>query len=158
MRILAAVVLALGLAGCGGTGDRDASSGERVERCVDRLVRSGPPDADTSENELRQYAELAYCGPFEEGGLLYDDGALEIGAHEWLVRSGSERCATADAGRSSTTVPCNELPEADGRRRIDCALLRHVRRSEVREYLEDLRSRGEVECDDRTPLGELGAP
>ena len=70
----------------------------------------------------------------------------------------SESCASAGPAQPSRTVPCDQLQAADGPRRIDCALLHHVRRSEVRKYLDDLRSRGKLECDDGTPLGELGAP
>jgi len=155
MRFLAAALLALGIAGCGGTDDADVSSAERVERCVERLIQGIPRDADTSEEELRFYVRTAYCRQFEDAGLVYDDGALEIGAQEWLDRSGSEECAQAGAAGSSTTVPCDE-PE--GRRTIDCALLRHVRMREAQEYVEDLQARGEVECDDGTPLVELGVP
>lgn len=151
-RIVAAGLLAASLAGCG---QNEASPAERVERCVDRLVESIPPTEGTSEDELRQYVELAYCGQFEQSGLVYDDGALEIGAQEWLDRSGTEECATAGSEGSSTTIPCEER---QGGRTIECALLRHVRKREAQEYLDDLRARGEIECDDGTPLAELGVP
>lgn len=155
MRVFAVLMLAVGIAGCGQSGDNDASSSERVDRCVERLVRNIPRDADTTEQELRQYVELAYCDQFEQAGFVYDDGALEIGAQEWLEQSGAEECATAG---SSTTVPCDELQAPEGRRTIDCALLHHVRKREAQEYLEEVQARGEIECDDGTPLDELGVP
>jgi hypothetical protein len=39
---------------------------------------------------------------------------------------------------------------------LDCALLHHVRAGEVRDYLERLRLESAVQCDDGTPLDELG--
>jgi len=172
MRCFAATgLVVLGLAGCGQGGEQSKSAGAatdaspaaaRIEKCVERFLlrvalESG---ARTSEHELRRYVETTYCERFESHGWVHDDGALSIGAQEWLETAGSEQCATATAGpgQASRTIPCEELRSRDAPRRIDCALLHHVRKSEVREYLENLRSQNELECDDGTPLEELGAP
>jgi hypothetical protein len=44
----------------------------------------------------------------------------------------------------------------EAKRILDCALLHHVRRSEVRDYVERLQREGAVECDDGAPLDDLG--
>ena len=95
-------------------------------------------------DEARAYVRRTYCEPFESRGWVYDDGALSIDAQTWLAEGGSEQCAS-EAG----PVPC---PES---RTIDCAMLHHVRRSEVRDYLA---RRPDVACDDGTPVEQLGVP
>jgi hypothetical protein len=87
---------------------------------------------------------------------VYDDGALSVNAQRWLARGGSEMCATATPGGKTTTIPC-EQPRA-GEEPIDCAVLRFVRRSEVRKYIAELQRRGSVRCDNGTPLAALGVP
>jgi len=164
-------LVVLGLVGCGQSGEpsksadatTDASpAATRIGKCVERfLLRVSPESgARTSEHELRRYVETTYCERFESHGWVYEDGALSIGAQTWLKTAGSEECATATAGpgQASKTIPCEELRPREAPRRIECALLHHVRKSEVREYLENLRSQNELECDDGTPLDELGAP
>jgi hypothetical protein len=108
---------------------------------------------DAHEQEARRYAEDTYCARFERNGWVYDDGALSIAAQEWLDNSG--RCATQTTADPARTVPCRQILRGDP---IDCALLHHVRRSEIKAYLADRRLHGRVRCDDGTPLDELGVP
>jgi hypothetical protein len=139
------------VSGCGTA--RSSTAEGRIERCVDRLIQH----ADTrklSVEVLRRYARTAYCARFEQRGWIYDDGALSIRVQTAI--KGQEACSIARPGESPQTVPCQELSQ--GRTRIECALLRYVRRSEVTAYLERLESKGGVECDDGTPLSELGVP
>jgi hypothetical protein len=104
-----------------------------------------------SEEAVRRYAEDTYCGEFERNGWIYEDGALSIAIQKWLKEGGT--CETASPGKPPRTIPCEEAGP------IDCALLHHVRRSEVTDYIEELRRRvGAVECDDGTPVQELGVP
>lgn len=165
MRSYAAfLLLAAGLSACGsGSGEaRDSApsaepdaAAARIESCVDRLLRRATtPEA--YEDEARRYARDTYCARFEENGWIYDDGVLSIGAHAWLEEGGT--CATGSEGQPIRTVPCEEL-DPPGTRRVVCALLHHVRRSEVQEYVERLqRKRSVIECDDGTPVEELGVP
>ena len=134
-----------------------ATASSPVERCTERLLRRVRPE-DAERAEARRYVRVTYCARFAERGWVYDDGTLSIAAHRWLEESGSEECASAAPGEPVETVPCEELEPAAGPRRIDCALLHHVRRSEVRSYLAQLRRERDVECDDGTPLAELGTP
>lgn len=137
VRTLVATALLVALAGCA-----SGAGGEpRVDRCVERLLA----DADAT-TEARRYARKTYCEPFASRGWVYEDGALSIGAQRWLEEGGSEQCASENAA----TVPCEDS------RVIDCALLHHVRRSEVRDYVARLRD--DVECDDGTPVEQLGVP
>ena len=140
MRIFVPTALVvLAFAGCGsGNGDQS-----RVERCTERLLGGAKGEAT---EEARAYVRRTYCGPFESRGWVYDDGALSIDAQKWLVEGGSEVCGS----EHSETVPCEES------RIIDCAILQHVRRREVRDYVAQLRR--DVECDDRTPVEQLGVP
>ena len=104
----------------------------------------------------RRYVERTYCGRFERRGWVHDDGTLSIDAHVWLVEGGSEECATAaEPGGRSRPVPCED--EGPGPETIECALLHHVPRTEVEEYVAELRRDREVTCDDGTPLGAIGA-
>jgi hypothetical protein len=102
---------------------------------------------------VREYLRHTYCEPFAKKGWVHADGTISIRAHEWLLGAGA--CEMVK-GEPPTTTACdprasNEAPL------LECALLHFVRRSEVRPYLEDLqRRRGKVECDDGTPLDELG--
>ena len=75
---------------------------------------------------------------------------LSIDAQEWLVKG--RTCATSRNGQPSRTVPCDELDT--GATTIDCGMLHYVRRSEVQEYLRHVAAK---QCDDGTPLDELGA-
>jgi hypothetical protein len=108
---------------------------------------------DSTEQEVRRYIETAYCAPFDKNGWVYEDGALSIAAQKWLDIGGS--CETiATEGEPAPTVSCKK---EDGPI-IECALLRVVRRSEVRSYIEKLRRDREVRCDDGTPVEGLGVP
>ena len=170
---IVAAVFALAVAGCAGTaGDaRDetgatseapASALSPVERCTERLLRTAEVDelSEPEKEGVRRYAERTYCAPFAERGWVYDDGTLSIEAHKWLEEGGQEECVSAtEPGEPAKTVPCEQFDERGSQMIGDCALLLHVRRSEVRDYLEQLRRRhGDVECEDGTPLAELGAP
>ena len=106
--------------------------------------------SNASKEEVRRYIETTYCGRFERNGWVYEDGALNIAVQKWLQES--ETCATASAGEPARTVPCQETGP------IECALLHHVRRSEVKAYIEELQRKGEVRCDDGTSVEELGVP
>ena len=143
---------AFALSGCA-SGTESSPSAARVERCVDRLLTNAPDDARSSD--VRRYARRTYCEPFERRGEIYDDGALSIGAYTWFERSA--KCASASEGEPPTTVPCEEL-DRPGPRRVECALLRHVRRSEVDAFLRRLERERPVACDDGTSPAGLGVP
>jgi len=150
-----ALLVILVLAGCGSGASQpkpSTAAASRVDKCVARLLRR-VDDKDLSKAAATQrYAETTYCAPFEKEGWIYDDGALSIDAHLYLVRGGS--CEEATGGEPLRTVPCSE----DTGPLLDCGILHHVRRSEVRKYVEELRqSRKVVHCDDGTPLDQLGA-
>lgn len=171
---IVAAALALALAGCGSSadeagddGEAPASAGVAVERCTERLLSDAELVELTAEEQeaVRSYTESTYCARFADRGWVYDDGALSIDAYTSLAEGGEEECAEAETERtpgegpagSGQTVPCDEV-DAGEDETIDCALLRHVRRSEVRAYLDELEERGRsVECDDGTPLADLGA-
>ena len=162
-RVVAIVIALVVVAACGGeqkNGPPESRGGEtasaRVERCTERFLRRARP-GDARPEEVRRYVEATYCAPFAKRGWVYEDGTLSIASQRWLEESGSEVCATAAPGRPAESVPCEAL-EGPGPRVIECALLHHVRRSEVRSYVAELRRENEVECDDGTPLAELGAP
>jgi hypothetical protein len=175
---IVAAVLAITLTGCGATagdggnepstiGEAAASTSVPVERCTERLLRNADLGelTEAEKEQARRYVRLTYCSRFADQGWVYDDGTLSIEAHKWLERGGEEECAHAEAtpegepSKPARTVPCEEL-DAGGPKMIgDCALLEHVRRSEVRAYLDQLQRRhGSVECEDGTPLAHLGAP
>jgi hypothetical protein len=159
VRISVAIALVvLTLAGCGSDSGEARGDQPRVERCVDRLLQGVRPEdlASTGTDEARRYVRVTYCARFESRGWVYDDGALSIAAHRWLEGSGSEECGTVREDGQSETVPCEELEPPEGPKLIDCAILRHVRRSEVRHYLAELRP--DVECDNGTPVEQLGVP
>ncbi|HVD09916.1 MAG TPA: hypothetical protein VNB88_04645 [Gaiellaceae bacterium] len=153
---MAIVALAAVLAGCGTTGaeqgDVAGSTGNaRIDKCVELLLSRSA--SDVNEQEVRAYARDTYCERFERNGWIYDDGALRIAAQDWLDHGGTEECVTGENGEPAQTVPC----DPDGGI-IDCALLHLVRRAEVRAYVAELQRDGQVQCDDGTPLAELGVP
>jgi len=156
---LAVVLAAVVLSGCGSSSDQEretAPSGHgesagaaRIERCVKRLLEHAEVRSASTEEGLRRYIRDTYCARFERRGWIYDDGALSIAVQTWLTCRPTER--------AHGQVPCD--PFLDRRtRRIECALLRYVRRSEVATYLNRLRNDGPVVCDDGSPLDELGVP
>jgi hypothetical protein len=156
--VLALVVLA----GCG-SDDRAAgeegaatASASATERCVDRILGGSDPAAveAAGDEATRAYIEETYCGRFAERGWVYDDGALSIEAFEWVEAGYDEDCGAADEEGSSQTVPCDEVPSGD--EPLQCGILRHVRNAEVEAYLAGLPD--DVECDNGTPLDELGVP
>jgi hypothetical protein len=148
---LAAAVL---VAGCGSSAERagEPTGASRVERCTERFLAR--LEEGSEREAARGYVEETYCGRFEQRGWIYDDGALSIDAY---TKSGTESCAQEEPGGAARTVPCDEL-EGDWPEVLDCALLRLVRRAEVREYVEELQRSREVRCDDGTSLAELGVP
>jgi len=161
---LAILLFAAALSACGsGSGDRrdeapstanrSPATISRIERCVDRLLQDATTRDASEEEEARRYARNTYCARFERKRWIYEDGALSIAAQTWLEEGA--RCATGGEGEPTRTVSCEEERRA-GVRTLDCALLHIVRRSEVRDYIERLRSNGAVECDDGTALDELG--
>lgn len=167
LRLVGIAVVALALAGCwtnddgrsAGEGTAGASAASRVDNCTDRLMVRAETDglSDAEQDEVRRYVQTTYCSRFAERGWVYDDGTLSIAAHTWVEEGGEEECARlTETGEE--TVPCEELGE-NPEDPIQCAILHHVRRSEVRHYVEDLRRRiPDAECDDGTPLDELGSP
>jgi hypothetical protein len=142
--LVTAALVVLTVAGCGS----ESSDQSRVERCTERLLSRGEGEAT---DEARAYVRRTYCGPFERRGWVYEDGALSIDTQKWLDEGGMEVCETAGAGGQSVTVPCEDESPT-----INCAMLHHVRRSEVREYVAQLPR--DVECDDGTPVEQLGVP
>jgi hypothetical protein len=162
----AMLIFAGALSACGsGSGERldearstvrrSPAAMSRIERCVDRLLQAATT-RDASKEEARRYVRNTYCARFEKEGWIYEDGALGIAAQRWL--DDGARCARAGEGEPTRTVSCEEERRAAGDRTLDCALLRVVRRSEVRDYIERIRSSGARECDDGSAFGELGIP
>ena len=163
---LTVLILATTVSACGsGNGGRRAetsssvhtlsAANSRLERCVDRLLQHAGSQDVPDKEIARRYVRRTYCARFERKGWVYKDGALRIAAQTWLDHGGT--CATAGAGEPARTVPC-EPERRGGLRIIECALLRVIRRSEVVDYIEQLRKEGPVECDDGTAIGELGVP
>jgi len=145
----AVLLLAATLSACS-----SGKANSRTERCVDRLMQHASTQGLPKE-VARTYVRRTYCARFEGKGWVYEDGALNIAAQSWLEHGRS--CATASPGEAARKVPCQ--PERRGGTRIiECALLRITRRSEVRDYIEQLRKKGPVECDDGTAVSELGVP
>ena len=156
-RLGIAVLLALVGGGCDPRGDDGAAS--RVDRCTERMLQRVEFEdfPEASRAQIEQYVEQTYCTEFESQGWLYDDGTVSIRAHLALVDDGSDECGVAAPGGAERTVPCEELDVAEAPLILDCAVLHHVPRREVEDYLRKLQRSGEVRCDDDTPLGELGA-
>ncbi len=147
-----ALLLVVSLAitvGCSFADEREAS---RVDRCVDRLLSRAEPETLTAERRpvLERYARETYCERFDREGWVYADGTLSIDVHRWLTAGGSEDCEGAEAGKPPRDVPCPPDPM------LECALLHHVPKAEVQAYLRELQRTRKVECDDGTPLDELG--
>jgi hypothetical protein len=103
----------------------------RVDACADRMLeRVRPADArNVSEDDLRRYVETTYCERFADNGWVYEDGTLKLAAYRWASSGGEDPV-------------------------LDCALLHHVRRDEVQAYVRRLDG---AECDDGTPVADLGA-
>ncbi len=166
---IAATVSALAIAGCGGTSgderdgasttaERQAPASSLVEKCTERFLERVP---EAERQATRHYVEVTYCSPFAERGWVYDDGTLSIEAYEWAEEGGEEECQLAvEPGEPARTVPCENFDERGPKLISDCnGLLRYVRRSDARAYVEQLRRRyGDVQCEDGTPLGALGTP
>jgi hypothetical protein len=154
-----AIAAILVVAGCssevdGASRDSAAERASRVERCTQRLLQrahGGPTE------EAERYVRVTYCEPFERRGWVYEDGTLSIDAHAHVANSGTRTCLSTKLGEPTRTVPCEELDRFARHRVLNCALLHLVARSQVRKYVEGLQQRGEVECDDGTPLDKLGA-
>lgn len=140
-----------------GAGEATPPDADKIERCTDRLLTNADDPRAAKANDARQYAERTYCSPFAERGWVYDDGALSINAYRWLTAAGSESCSSAEAGEPARTVPCDELAPPGQLEELDCALLHHVRKSEVAQFLSETRPRP-ARCDDGTPVIELGVP
>ena len=152
VRLVVVAALALPSAvGCAGGGEAVADPRGRVELCVDRLLSRS--DAGAQDARARRYVEMTYCRPFAVRGWVNDDGTVSIDAHRWVVSAGTAECAVAEAGKPAPTVDCDTFPRDE---MLDCALLHHVRKDEVRAYLDALPYK--VRCDDGTPLDELGVP
>jgi hypothetical protein len=109
-------------------------------------------DSQATQAQLRHYAEVTYCNRFAREGWVYEDGALSIDAQRWLARGAS--CAAGTEGGTTRTIPCEVVENGI----MDCAMLHFVRRREVRSYIAELERRGNVSCDDGTPLTALGVP
>ena len=161
---LAVLILAATVSACGsGNGGRRAetattaspsqAAASRIKRCVDRLLQH----ATTQNVAARRYVQNTYCARFEEKGWVYEDGALSIAAQTWLENGYACTAEAGGDGALTGTVPC-EPDRSGGVRILECALLHVVRKTEVSDYIDRLRTNGPVKCDDGTPLDELGVP
>jgi hypothetical protein len=146
---IAVVVLALMVAiGCDSTAKSEAGDSSLVSQCVHRMLARAEGEP---RRLVRDYLRRTYCEPFAKSGWVHSDGTLSIRAHEWMLGAG-----TCESVEGTTTLPCDSRAQQEAPL-LECGLLHFVRRSEVRPYLEDLqRRRGDVSCDDGTPLDELG--
>jgi hypothetical protein len=151
----AVLILAATVSACSLGIKASSAANTRVERCVDRLLQHARTPDSPNKEIARRYVRRTYCARFEDEGWVYEDGALSIAAQTWLERGGM--CATGGAGEPTRTVPC-EPERRGGVRIVERALLRVIRRSEVSDYIEQLRRKGPVECDDGTAISELGVP
>ncbi|MBA2641832.1 MAG: hypothetical protein H0U82_02740 [Actinobacteria bacterium] len=165
MRVYLAVLLlgaTVSACGSGSSGGRDETpssapgSASRIEHCVDRLLQNTTTQNAADEEAARRYARRTYCARFEKNGWVYEDGAVSIAAQTWLDQGAT--CARGGEAEPTRTVPCEVERSTGGAQTLDCALLRIVRRSEVREYIDRLETNGPVNCDDGTGLDELGVP
>ena len=136
-------------AGCGGEAEPGAA---RVDRCTERFLDGIESDGlpEDERDVTRRYVERTYCSRFEKEGWVHEDGSLSIDAYTGMM--GEAECAESRAGEEAVTVPCDEFEDNV----LDCAILHHVRKEEVRAYVEGLGRPGRVECDDGTPVHELG--
>jgi hypothetical protein len=120
----------------------------RVGRCTERLMRVAEA-GDYPRAALERYAERIYCRPFDEHGWVYPNGTFKLAAY---TQTGT--CSSQSAGGGpSRRGRCDRIENGV----LDCGLLRFVRRPEAQRYIEKLRRRGPVECDDKTPLKKVGA-
>jgi hypothetical protein len=99
----------------------------------------------------------------EGAGVPGTAGGSGDDAYRWLAEAGEDVCAEAEATPEGEpagpvrTVPCDDVDAGEDPGIIECAGLAYVRESEVREYLDGLQRRhGRVECEDGTPLADLG--
>ena len=145
----------LGLVGCG-SGSGHSATAARAASCTDRIMKAPTTISRGHEAAVRRYVMMTYCEPFARNGWVYSDGSLSIKAQLWLVHGGRESCSTSKPGEPSKTVPCSTLLSPGQPQMIDCAILRFVRRSEVRTYLRRLGGPARVQCDDGTRLATLG--
>jgi hypothetical protein len=149
-RSFAATLVLVAAAGCGGGAEPEPGAA-RVDRCTERFLdgieSEGLPEDD--REAARRYVERTYCSRFEREGWVYEDGTLSIDAHVWATVEAGQ-CAAGAVGEDPVTVPCEEGDL------LDCAILHHVPKEEVRAYVEGLGRSGRVECDDGTPVHELG--
>ena len=158
--LLLAPVLVVAAAGCGGGGSAapaPATPDERIERCIDRLAAASV-DSGLDDEVVRAYARSAYCERFERRGWLHDDGAFRIAVAR---RPNAQKpfdgmCFERADDGSLRKFECPFPP--DGVQRIECGLLRFVRRSEVEAYVRELRARAPVRCADGESLEGLGVP
>jgi hypothetical protein len=141
------------LAGCGTSGS--ALPDAHVNKCVDRLLVRAETSGG-SVQQLRRYTKGTYCARFAQNGWVYDDGALSIAAQKWLDNAGT--CTKISSDEPAHEVPCEKANREPATGTIDCALLHNVRRAEVVTYVAELERDGDVQCDDGTPLDELGVP
>jgi hypothetical protein len=144
---LALLALVL-LTACGSAKEKGAGESPLIAQCLDRMLEQvdGPRTPI-----VREYLRRTYCVPFAKHGWVHADGTISIEAHEWML---SQRTCVSEQDGVTTKCDPREGMEAPV---LECALLHLVRRSEVQSYLEDLqRRRGKVECDDGTPLDQLG--
>jgi hypothetical protein len=153
-RLAALASLAALAAGCSLGGEAEAS---RVDRCVDRVLTRVDPEHLTPRHRpvTERYVRKTYCERFAQEGWVNDDGTLSIDAHRWLLSAGETDCEVAvEPGEPPSDAPCPEQPEPT----LECALLHHVPKEEVRPYLREVERerRVPVRCDDGTPLEELG--
>jgi hypothetical protein len=155
MLIVAEAVLSACGSGSGERRDEAPAAVSRIERCVDRLLQAATT-REASKEEARRYIRNTYCARFERKGWIYEDGALSIAAQIWLDEGAT--CAISGEGQPTRTVRCEEERRRAGDWTLDCGLLHVVRRSEVKDYIQRMRSNGVVECDDGSALDELGIP
>ncbi len=127
-------------------------SSRKAEKCTDLFMRSLKPRSAVRRAQFRHYVAVTYCDRFAREGWVYDDRALSIDAQRWLTNGA--RCATGTEGGSTRTIPCEVVENG----MMDCAMLRFVRRREVRAYIAELQRRESVSCEDGTPLTALGVP
>jgi hypothetical protein len=149
-RSFPATLVLVAAAGCGGGAEAEPGAA-RVDRCTERFLDGIESDGlPEDEREVtRRYVERTYCSRFEQEGWVHEDGTLSIDAY---TGSYEAECGESRAGEEPVTVPCDELEDNV----LDCAILHHVPKEEVRAFVEGLGRTGRVECDDGTPVHELG--
>ena len=151
VRLWIVAVAALTLVGCDSktrvADSPKATASHLSEKCTERVL-TGIKDRGPM---VRKYIQTTYCDRFAANGWVYDDGKLSIKAHLWVVNGGT--CSTSqDGGPTITKTPCPVDPGD-----LECAVLHFVRKAEAQAYIRRLERKGEVKCDDGTPVGNLGA-